>query len=146
MNLENPNQSLSPCPDCRHPCSPEAAACPNCGKPLGIHIAEHRERDGSNDRILGQILTNSSMKIGMCLTLLGLIRVQEGLKKVVSMADQLLAVNAVGFLISSMFSYLALKQRSDGRREKQTKTADLAFTLSLGLLVGICVVFAIELF
>lgn len=33
-NLKGPAVELRPCPDCRNPCSPRAAACPKCGCPL----------------------------------------------------------------------------------------------------------------
>ena len=79
----------------------------------------------------------------MCLTLLGLIKVVEGVNNFTSFVDQLLAINAVGFLFSSIISYFAVKELKPHRKHIIGKAGDVIFTLSLCLLVIICKVIAI---
>ena len=135
---------MEACADCGRLCSREAASCPNCGKPLRLNPAGGGV--SLEDRIFDHILTQSSVKIGLCLTLLGLIRVVEGVKSVTSFADELLALNAVGFLLSSILSYFAIKEADAERRQKKGKAGDRVFSASLGLLAVICLVIAFELF
>lgn len=136
------SKSLVPCPDCGHLCSIEAASCPNCGKPFLKQPDQQKEK--LNEQIYTQILNQSSVKIGLCLTLLGLIKVVEGVKNVTSIVDELLAINAIAFLISSIASYYALKQDGDSKR-KAGKVADIIFTVSLFILAMVCGILALEI-
>ena len=85
------------------------------------------------------------MMIGMCLTLLGLIRVVEGVKSVSSMGDELLAINAIGFLASSILSYYAVKETDGARKRKKGRAGDILFSASLCLLAVICGILAFDL-
>jgi hypothetical protein len=134
---------LEPCADCGHLCSAEAQSCPNCGKPCPRQ--PNRAKGMLGNEIYTHILNQSSMKIGMCLTLLGLIKVVEGVKNVTSIVDELLAIDAVGFLISSIATYYALKQAEGDSKRRAGKIGDMIFTLSLLVLAVICGVLAFEL-
>jgi hypothetical protein len=81
----------------------------------------------------------------MCLTLLGLIKVVEGVKSVRSIADELLAVDALGFLLSSILSYFALKDSRETRKGKTARAGDLVFSASLCLLALVCGIIVFEL-
>lgn len=81
----------------------------------------------------------------MCLTLLGLIKVVEGVKSVSSFTDELLAFNALGFMLSSLFSYFALKEDNAQRKQLKGRFGDVCFSGSLALLVIICAILAFEL-
>lgn len=126
-------KNLMPCPACRHSCSIDAQACPNCGKPLSGNKKE------LNNTIYTHILNQSSAKVGVCLTLLGLVRVVEGVKNVHTLADELLAISAVGFMVSSLLTYSALKKEEGEGKQKLGKAGDIIFTGTLGLLAVICV-------
>ncbi|MBI3652382.1 MAG: hypothetical protein HY231_15275 [Acidobacteria bacterium] len=143
MNPERETRTLLPCPDCERRCSPAARACPNCGRPL----AEASLDDAPlHDKMIDQIMLHSSLKTGMCLTLLGLIKVVEGVKRTSVFSDEALAVTAFGFLLASIVSYLALKDRNIERRRRKVKISDLLFSIALGLLAVVCGVVAIEMF
>lgn len=60
------------------------------------------------------IFTVSSAMVGVCLTVIGLIRVVITLGKADTLADDLLAGDALLFLISCLLSYAALRSRSLG--------------------------------
>lgn len=136
-------RALTPCPDCEHLCSVEALSCPNCGKPL--RPEPDKTKATLDDSINNHILNQSSMKVGMCLTLLGLIKVVEGVKNVKSVVDELLAIDALAFLISSIVSYYALKQMEAERKRKASRVGDLIFTGAIFVLIGVCAILAFEL-
>lgn len=85
------------------------------------------------------------MLVGLCLTLLGLVRLVESLKHVSTLADELLAANAVFFLTSGLVTHLAVKDLSPKSRRLKGRIGDLVFSLGIVCLVGICCVIAISL-
>jgi hypothetical protein len=140
---EQEKTSLIPCPDCGNSCSTAALSCPRCGRPLqqappsGVHAL--------GDTIYTHISTQSSVKVGVCLTLLGLLKVVEGLKGVSTIGDEFLAVDAIIFLISGLLSYFALKQERQRRKYVLGRAADGLFITALCLLVIICCSIVYEL-
>ncbi len=135
-------KTLMSCPTCDHSCSVEAQSCPNCGKPFSARL--NGSKKGLDNNIYTNILSLSSAKIGMCLTLLGLVRVVEGLKNIQTLVDELLAIIAGGFLISSLLTYSALKKEEGEGKQKLGRAGDIIFTGSLGLLAVICVSLVFE--
>ena len=127
---------LMSCPTCDHSCSVEAQSCPNCGKPFSARL--NGSKKGLDNNIYTNILSLSSAKIGMCLTLLGLVRVVEGVKDIQTLVDELLAITAGAFLISSLLTYSALKKEEGESKQKLGRAGDIIFTVSLGLLAVIC--------
>lgn len=132
---------LQPCPDCAHPCSPAATFCPNCGRPFKPREPAPSEK--LNDTIFSHIMNQSSMKIGMCLTLLGLIKVVEGVQSMKVVVDELLAMDAVAFLLSTILTYFALKSRTPKGKRLLGRAADIIFSIALVILAGVCLVLAI---
>lgn len=84
------------------------------------------------------IFTVSSAMVGVCLTVIGLIRVVITLGKADTVADDLLAVDASLFLISCLVSYSALRTRSKRRMHRRERIADGIFILAMFLMVVIC--------
>jgi hypothetical protein len=60
-------------------------------------------------------------------------------------ADELLAIDAVGFLVSGLLSYIGIKDADPERKHKKGRAGDILFTLSLSLLAVICAIVAFEL-
>lgn len=85
------------------------------------------------------------MMVGLCLTLLGLVRLVESLKHIGTLADELLAANAVFFLLAGLVTLLALKDPSPKGKKLKGHIGDLIFTVAILCLVGICCVIAISL-
>jgi hypothetical protein len=144
MSISSEQYQLQPCPACANPCSAAAAFCPKCGHPFAPRI--DAPPSALNDTIFSHIMDQSSVKVGMCLTLLGLMKVVEGVRSVTTIADELLAINALAFLLSTMLTYSALKSLNERRKRMLGRTADLVFTGALILLACICAVIAFELF
>jgi hypothetical protein len=93
------------------------------------------------------IFTVSSAMVGVCLTVIGLIRVVITFGKADTVADDLLAADAFLFLLSCLLSYSALRTRSKRRMHLMERIADGIFILAMILMVVICgfITYAISL-
>ena len=93
----------------------------------------HLEQD-----ICIHIFTVSSAMVGVCLTVIGLIRVVITLGTADTLADDFLAGDALLFLISCLLSYWALRARSVRRMHRLEKVADITFIVAMIGMVIIC--------
>jgi hypothetical protein len=77
------------------------------------------------------IFTASAAMVGVCLTVIGILRVVVSLRKEDLLGDDLLAVNAMLYLASCLLSYWALRTRNQGRNHRLERIADAIFLVSL---------------
>jgi hypothetical protein len=84
------------------------------------------------------IFTVSSAMVGVCLTVIGLIRVVITLGKADTVADDCPAIDALLFLTSSLFSYWALRSRGLARMHRVEQIADIVFIVAMIGMVAIC--------
>jgi len=91
------------------------------------------------------IFTASAALVGVCLTVIGLIRVVIATSNVDTIADDLLAVDALLFLASCLLSYWALRTRSVRRMYRVERVADAIFIVGLLLMTTVCGVIAYAL-
>jgi len=84
------------------------------------------------------IFTVSSAMVGVCLTVIGLIRVVITLGRADTLADDFLAGDALLFLVSCLLSYWALRSRSVRRMHRLERIADGIFILAMIGMVIIC--------
>jgi hypothetical protein len=94
---------------------------------------DHRE-----ENISVHIFSVSSAMVGVCLTVIGLIRVVITLGKSDTLADDLLAFDAFLFLIATLLSYSALRARSKTRMRRRERVADVIFLVAMLVMVLIC--------
>jgi hypothetical protein len=97
----------------------------------------HLEQD-----ICIHIFTVSSAMVGVCLTVIGLIRVVITLGTADTLADDLLAADALLFLISCLLSYWALRSRGLRRMHRLERIADATFIIAMVGMVVICALIA----
>jgi len=93
----------------------------------------HLEQD-----ICIHIFTVSSAMVGVCLTVIGLIRVVITLGSADTLADDLLAGDALLFLLSCLLSYWALRSRGLRRMHRLEKIADAIFIIAMIGMVVVC--------
>jgi Kef-type K+ transport system membrane component KefB len=93
----------------------------------------HLEQD-----ICIHIFTVSSAMVGVCLTVIGLIRVVITFGHADTLADDFLAGDALLFLVSCLLSYWALRSRSVRRMHRLEKIADAIFIVAMIGMVIIC--------
>jgi hypothetical protein len=84
------------------------------------------------------IFTVSSAMVGVCLTVIGLIRVVITLGSINTLADDLLAADAFLFLMACLLSYSALRTRNLQRMHRVERIADGMFILAMILMAAIC--------
>ena len=93
----------------------------------------HLEQD-----ICIHIFTVSSAMVGVCLTVIGLIRVVITLGRADTLADDFLAGDSLLFLVSCLLSYWALRSRSAHRMHRLERVADTIFIIAMIGMVIIC--------
>jgi hypothetical protein len=96
-------------------------------------LNSHLEQD-----ICIHIFTVSSAMVGVCLTVIGLIRVVITLGTADTLADDLLAADALLFLVSCLLSYWALRSRGLRRMHRLERIADAIFIIAMVGMVVIC--------
>lgn len=100
------------------------------------------DRDSHNhleEDISIHLFTVSAAMVGVCLTVIGLIRVVITLGKIDTITDDLLALDALLFVIACLLSYSALRSRTKRRMHRVEKLADTIFIAAMLLMTGICV-------
>ena len=93
----------------------------------------------------GHIFSVSAQLVGICLTVLGLFRVVIRLRNVGSIADNLLALDAIAFLGACVFAYASLHSRGRTRRRALERVADASFGIALVLMTSVCALVAWQL-
>jgi hypothetical protein len=96
------------------------------------------ERNHLEHDICIHIFTVSSAMVGVCLTVIGLIRVVITLGKADTLTDDCLAADALLFLTSCLLSYWALRCRGIKRMHRVERIADAVFIFAMVGMVAIC--------
>jgi ABC-type Na+ efflux pump permease subunit len=98
------------------------------------------------DREVGHIVLQvAATHVGVCLTGVGLVRLLGQNGTISTAVDDLLAINALGFLVTSVTAYLALRAGSSARRKRLERIADVLFLLCLTLMVVVGALLAYEI-
>src|SRR5438093_11834267 len=84
------------------------------------------------------IFTVSAAMVGVCLTVIGLIRLVITLGRADTLADDLLAGDSVLFLTASLLAYAALRTPAARKMKRLERWADWLFISAMTLMVGIC--------
>jgi hypothetical protein len=84
------------------------------------------------------VFTVSAAMVGVCLTVIGLVRIVIAFRKIDTLADDLLALDSFLFLISCLSAYWALRTRNARRMRRVERLADSVFILAMILMVCIC--------
>lgn len=96
------------------------------------------------DDICIHIFTVSATLVGVCLTVIGVLRIVKRLQGVAILADQVLSVNAMGFLAACMIAYAAVRTEGVERRKRLERSADVVFLFSLAMMTVVCALIARE--
>src|SRR3954462_10483341 len=84
------------------------------------------------------IFTVSAAMVGVCLTVIGLIRVVITVGTINTLADDLLATDAFLFLVACLLSYSSLRTRNKNRMHRVERIADGIFIVAMILMTAIC--------
>jgi len=108
--------------------------------------ASASESPATIDRQVGIIVLQvSATQVGICLTGIGLVRLigQNGV--ISKAADDVLALNALGFLVTGVIAYLAMRSSEPERQRRLERLADVLFLLCLALMVVVGLLLAYEI-
>jgi len=83
--------------------------------PMSADAKTYRSRALDED-ICAHIFTSSSVMVGVCLTVVGILRAVIKLRSKDMAGDDLLSINAMLYLLSALLSYWALRTRSRSRK------------------------------
>ncbi len=96
-------------------------------------------------RVADQIFVVSAAMVGVCLTLMGLVGILASLSEVASLTDELLAADAMVFLVSCLASYFALRSRTQAVARRYERVADVSFIVGMVAIVLIGAIVALLL-
>jgi hypothetical protein len=97
-----------------------------------------RDKPPLEEDISIHILSVSAAMVGVCLTVIGLIRIVITIGMFDTIADDLLAAASLIFLVSCFCSYWALRTRGSRRMHRLERIADAAFLFGLSIMVVVC--------
>lgn len=89
--------------------------------------------------LYSQMFAVAGAMVGVCLTVIGVLRLIIEVKGYRTMADDLVAVDGILFLLACVSSFFMLKVRDHGHRHKFRVLTDVVFLTGMILMMGICV-------
>lgn len=98
---------------------------------------EQREHD-----LTMHIFAMSAGLVGVCLTAIGLLRVLVSRSRVETIGEELLAGNALCFMVSCLLSFWSFKTPRPRLRAMLRKIIDGLFLLALTFMVAVCILVA----
>jgi len=99
----------------------------------------HR-RVALDERVCRLICPIASAMVGVCLTGIGLLHVGVAIGRRASIADDLLAVDSLLFLVATLASYVSLRSLDRHRLHAMERVADATFMVAMLLLTAACFV------
>jgi hypothetical protein len=96
-------------------------------------------------RVADQIFVVSAAMVGVCLTLMGLVGIISSLDDVATLTDEMLAADAIVFLVSCLASYFSLRTQSPGRARRYERIADISFVVAMVAIVLVGAIVALVL-
>ena len=101
------------------------------------NMSEKKSPVTLNEDICVHVFTASAAMVGVCITVIGIFQVVGTLKSADSIGDDLLAINAILYLITTLMSYWSLRTRQFQRNHFMEKLIDILFLVALTCTTGI---------
>ena len=114
------------------------------GAAVAAEPEEQRQAEQRAEGICLHIFTTSAALVGVCLTVLGVFRAMVPVRELRSLGDDLLAMDALVFLVSCFVAYIALRTPLRARRERLERVADVLFLAGLSLMTLVCILLVYE--
>jgi hypothetical protein len=97
-------------------------------------MADEPNRKAIDEDLSVHIFTVSATMVGVCLTVVGLIRVVITLRRAETMIDELVSLDAMLFVASGLLAYWALRSRKRGRLHRIEAIAERVFLGGMALM------------
>ena len=101
------------------------------------------QTDRQNNGISSHILPTSATMVGVCVTVIGIVRLIETGGTIATIVDNIVAVDSAFFLGATLLSYVSL--RSARRQEQLEGYADLVFLVGMIIMVAASFMLAWEI-
>lgn len=101
-----------------------------------------RDRPELEENISVHIFSASAAMVGVCLTVIGIIRLVIVTHAMSTFADDLLALDALLFLTACLLAYTAMRSAQTRRMYTVERYADSVFIGALAVMVVACIVIA----
>jgi hypothetical protein len=88
--------------------------------------------------LYSQMFAVAGAMVGVCLTVIGVIRLIVEVKGYQTFADDLVAIDGVLFLLACVSSYFMLRVRDHGHRHVFRVVTDVIFLVAIVLMMAIC--------
>lgn len=93
-----------------------------------------------DERACRMICPIAAAMVGVCLTAIGILRVVIAVRRANTLADDLLALDAVLFLIATLTSYFAIRTGPAKRLHELERVADVTFISAMSLMTAVALV------
>lgn len=103
-------------------------------------LPESQEQD-----LTVHVFSISAGMVGVCLTAIGILRVVSNQNSTQTIGDDLLAVDAVLFMLCCFLCFWSFKTRNVSRRRALRLVIDVLFMIALTVMVGVCAIIAYAL-
>ena len=107
-------------------------------------MTENNSLEQREERISFQIFGVSATMVGVCFTVLGIFSIFQVIKKMQTLIDEFITIDAVFFLASCFLSYMAIRAKDRKRRFRLEKIADVIFLIALTFIVVIAILLVFE--
>ena len=111
-------------------------------KPVVITPEAHEDRE---HHLTMNVFAISAGMVGVCLTAIGILRLVASQSEVQSIGDELLAIDAVIFVVCTILSFWSFKTGDRNRQRILRMAVDVIFMLALVGMVGVCAIIAYAL-
>ena len=101
-------------------------------------MSEPNFKRGLEKDISIHIFSVSAALVGVCLTVISVVRVVITATKINTVADDILAADALLFLTSCLLAYSAMRSRTEKRLRMVERAADTVFIIGLVLMAIVC--------
>ena len=88
--------------------------------------------------LYSQMFAVAGAMVGVCLTVIGVIRLIIEVKGYQTFADDLVAIDGILFLLACVSSYFMLKVHDHGHRHTFRVLTDVIFLVAIVLMMAIC--------
>lgn len=109
-------------------------------------MEEPAESDRREHELTIHVFSVSAGMVGVCLTAIGLLRLVAAQTNAQTLGDDLLAIDALLFVLSACLAFWSFKTRSDRTRRRLRVVVDTLFLLALAAMAAICAIIAYAIF
>jgi multisubunit Na+/H+ antiporter MnhF subunit len=104
--------------------------------------AQSRAERAQEKDIAAHIFTTSAVMLGLCLTIISVVHGPRNIDRIETVVDDIVAIDAMIFLVACFLSYAALRSRLLPRMKRLESVADSVFLLGMVGIGVACVLLA----